>query len=323
MHPLTDFRFITMGVVLALNSPGLFADQPGQNQPGIVPGSASVAPATRILAAGGASPIQNSGQVSASADPRIGQVLGVPTSFCGHVINMLMINQMRQQNGTTGADFPPGLQFFPGTTVTPGDIELLGVHLVADGNPQQGPVFQLTIRNGSQYTVDGIRISVVGVLGQIQFHSPTTTAAAPRMEAGAVTEFQIQLPVTCMSMGNNGQSAAAFDTLVVAVDSFDELIESNELNNVQILKRAEIGPLVAVVTTSAPGVAVTPVPTSASGGVSAPAAVGPAPGQNSLSPSPAPTPAAPDIADPGAPSDQVDLDKLDLGAATETSLRFR
>jgi hypothetical protein len=146
MHPLTDFRFITMGVVLALNSPGLFADQPGQNQPGIVPGSASVAPATRILAAGGASPIQNSGQVSASADPRIGQVLGVPTSFCGHVINMLMINQMRQQNGTTGADFPPGLQFFPGTTVTPGDIELLGVHLVADGNPQQGPVFQLTIR---------------------------------------------------------------------------------------------------------------------------------------------------------------------------------
>ena len=48
-----------------------------------------------------------------------------------------------------------------------------------------------------------------------------------------------------MSMGPSGSETAACDTLVIALDSFDEWIESNELNNVLILRRCEVPEVVA------------------------------------------------------------------------------
>ena len=185
---------------------------------------------------------------------RTSQVLGIPTSYCGHVINLLMTNRMRQSFGNhTAQVYAPHLS----VGLTPGDLELLCVHLISDGDSCNGPIFQISMKNNSQIPIGNFRISVVGVLGQIHMHSPTATIPVPRIEAGCDLQLQVQLPVTCMLMGAPGQQVP-FDTLIVAVDSFDELLECDELNNVQILTRADI-PLL-VVATAAPPVAVESVP---------------------------------------------------------------
>ena len=263
---------------------------------------------------------------SPAPDPRISQVLGLPTSFCGHVIHLLMANQMRQQSGYAGSELLNAPPFFFPNSTTAGDIELLGVQLVADGNPQQGPVFQLSLRNNSTYSIEGIRISIVGVLGQIQVHSPTSTSTCPKIESNAVGVLQIQLPATSMSMSSGGQGVSSFETLVVAIDSFDELIETNELNNVQILKRAEIPPVTPVVTTITTTSAATVVqpPGSADNGPGASPGAPAAPllQQPPGQPSGGQTQGSPNVEQP-MPSENIDLDKLDLGTASETALRFQ
>lgn len=221
------------------------------------------------------------------------RVLGLPTSYCGHVIDLLNINRIRQETGYTG----DGEVFLPHLTagLKPGDLELLNVHLVCDGDAGEGPIFQIDMKNNSCVPIGNFKVSVVGVLCQIDAHSPAANVCIPRMEPGQITQIQIQLPVTCMCMGPAGQQAA-FDTLIVALDSYDELLECNELNNVQILKRAEISLLVAETPVTAP---VDPVETT-----------------------PTPVPAQPVTPEttPTDPTDGLDLDNLDLGSVQ--SLQF-
>jgi hypothetical protein len=146
------------------------------------------------------------------------------------------------------------------------------------------------------------------------------------MDSNAVAVLQLQLPATSMSMSSGGQSVSPFETLVVAIDSFDELIEINELNNVQILKRADILPVTPVAasmaTISAPPV-VQPPGSAATGPEASPgspaAPQGPQPqGQ----PSGGPAPGSSNVEQP-TPSENIDLDKLDLGTASETALHFQ
>ena len=42
-----------------------------------------------------------------TADPRTSQILGVPESHCGHVIDLLIRSRMRQQSGSVGAELAP------------------------------------------------------------------------------------------------------------------------------------------------------------------------------------------------------------------------
>lgn len=216
---------------------------------------------------------------------RNSQVLGIPTSDCGHVIDLLEMNRLRRQTGYTGE----GEIFLPHLTVgtKPGDLELLCVNLVCEGDACKGPIYQIGMRNNSCVPIGNFKVSIVGVLCQIHVHSPSATICIPRMEPGEETQIQIQLPVTCMCMGPIGQQCA-FDTLVVALDCCDDLLECNELNNVQILKRSEIALLVAEAPAPVDTVDVAPA-------APAPAEAAPAPQETTPS-----------------PLDDLDLDNLNL-----------
>ena len=100
------------------------------------------------------------------------------------------------------------------------------------------------MRNSSNVPIENFKVTLVGVLCQIHVHSPAATICIPRMEAGEETQVQVQLPQNCMCTPD-GAASAAFDTLVVALDSYDELLECDELNKVQILKGCDIGVPVA------------------------------------------------------------------------------
>lgn len=76
---------------------------------------------------------------AAFADPRASQILGVPESHCGHVIDLLIRNRVRQQTGAVGAELAPGLLLSrPPSSNSFGDLELINVQLVTDGGPESG-----------------------------------------------------------------------------------------------------------------------------------------------------------------------------------------
>ena len=236
---------------------------------------------------------------TAFADPRTSQILGVPESHCGHVIDLLIRNRMRQQSGAVGAELAPGLLLSRPPSSNPfGDLELLDVNLVTDGGPGCGPVIQVTVRNNSAVAVGNFQISIVGILGQIHAHCPTARGTVTQIPAGAVAQFQLQLPASAMTIAFQGQPTAPFDTIVTAIDSFDELMEANELNNVRIIRRGELLPLA-------------PLPVSE---VVAPAVVPVAPELTT----PADT-AIPSPTEPASPLDGIKLEDLQLESTTPTA----
>jgi hypothetical protein len=73
-----------------------------KNQPLSQPGQGGFSGSTVTTQTTVAAPtIVNS---TAFANPRTSQILGVPESHCGHVIDLLIRNRMRQQSGAVGAE---------------------------------------------------------------------------------------------------------------------------------------------------------------------------------------------------------------------------
>ena len=244
-------------------------------------------------------PLQGQQSLTQQQQPLL---LGVPESHCGHVIDLLITNRMRQQAGAVGAELAPGLLLSrPPSANQFGDLELADVNLVSDGGPGSGPIIQVTVRNAGAFTVGNFQISIVGVLGQIHAHCPTSCGMVTQIPAGTVASFQLQLPASAMAIGFPGQPTAPFDTVVVAVDSFDQLLEANELNNVRIIRRGELVPLLPTPVAEVVTTTVTEV----------------APAQSSPTP-PADT-AIPSLTEPTSPSDGIKFEDLQLESTTPTA----
>ncbi|TWT34345.1 hypothetical protein [Blastopirellula retiformator] len=236
---------------------------------------------------------------------RTDQVLGIRSHDCGHVIHLLMNSRMLRQSGQIGFG---GQMYNPhlGCWQKPGDLHLLGVCLVSDACDTAGPIYQIQLQNNSEIPVGNFRISAVAACGQIDPFSPTAVITVPRIEAGGILDLQIQLPLSCQSLHNVAGAAVPFDTLIVAIDSFDELVECDELNNILILNRAEVAPLVIEEATVTEETIDATIPAEAD---KAP------PTDSSLTAPTAPTA-------PTSPMDSIDLDDLDLGDAEQTAVRL-
>jgi hypothetical protein len=199
-----------------------------------------------------------------------------------------------------------GSPFTPAIVRTPGDLEIAGIGMIADASPQQGPLYRVTIRNNSETPSRHFEISLIAIRGQINHTSPVVTAHINEIAAGGVHEIDVQLPIGVMSLGLANQ-AAPFESLVVAIDSFDQLIETNELNNVAILTRGEIALIetaAATTTTTVTAPAAAPAPSVVAPVDAAPGTAAPAPGTTDA-PAPGDTtvtaPAQPSVA-PQAPA---------------------
>lgn len=208
-----------------------------------------------------------------------------------HVIQLLMANKFRQNTFQNGSELAPGLMLGSPWQQRIGDLELLGVCIDGTVDPRNGPVFEVTLRNNSQETLERVTVSAVAVLGQIHGQSPTSVLSIGQIRATETISIRIQLPASSMVMGPVGSTVQPFETLVVAVDSFDELIENNELNNVSILRRGDI-PMI-------PAAVVAPTVSVVNPNLAVPS-----------QPSSGPAIAAPEAAKPTSPLDAIDPDKL-------------
>lgn len=186
-----------------------------------------------------------------------------------------------------------------------GDLELIEIGMLSDATEAAGPLYQVTIKNTGAHDAEHFRVSIVAVLGAIAEDSPSVTINVDRIGAGETATLQVQLPVAVMALTAEGAQPAAFDSMVVAIDSFDELVEDSELNNVSVLKRAEVHVVqVGVAAAAQPG---------------APAAQAPAAAEAPATQEVAPPPQ--DSASPKS-TENIDLDSLDLSEAEGTRELF-
>jgi hypothetical protein len=126
----------------------------------------------------------------------------------------------------------------PGDEV--GDLEVIQVTQVLHDDPACGPKIAVTVRNQSVRQVCNFHVSAVAILGRICPTSPNTTVRVEKLEPGAALEVLVQLPIEALAMGNRNGQIIGFQRLVVAIDSFDEFVETNEANNLQAFDRSAL-----------------------------------------------------------------------------------
>ncbi len=162
---------------------------------------------------------------------------------CDHVIQLIQrhgVNNCFDRSGMSSL-LNCSAVGFPQVPVSEfGDLEIVDVHqLPVEGNTA-GPKIAVVVSNKSQRAVCNFHVSVVAVLGQIHPFSPHTTMQVDKVNPGEAMEVVLSLPVSVYSMGNRNGEMLSFEKLVVAIDSFDELLETDEANNVKVFNAGEI-----------------------------------------------------------------------------------
>ncbi len=189
---------------------------------------------------------------------------------CEHVIHLMLRHGIGNTHGLTTGNVVQhsslGPMLVPAAEL--GDLELLQVAQLQIDDPACGPKFAVTVRNNSTRDVCGFRISLVALLGRINPMAPTAIVKVNKICAGQVAEVHVQLPIEALAMGNRGGQVIGFQRLLVAIDSYDQFVESIETNNIKVLARTAI-PMATVleksvetvdqtVSTTAPSTAVPP-----------------------------------------------------------------
>jgi hypothetical protein len=193
--------------------------------------------------------------------------------------------------------------------------------MVADMNDTAGPVYRVALKNNSHLPVIGVRVSLIAVLGRIDQSSPVVTTVVKEIAAGGIATIDIPMPVAVMQLGP-ATAPVPFETLVASIDSFNELPETNEFNNVVTVVRTAIDVIETTqsttTTTTALGAAAVAAPAAGvAPAVAPPAAIEAAPGAEAA---PAPMGEVAPMA-AGNPQDRalenLNLDNVENAAAPE------
>ena len=133
---------------------------------------------------------------------------------------------------------PLGSMVIPGDEL--GDLEIVQVTQVLHEDSACGPKIAVIVQNQSIRQVCNFHVSAVAILGRICPSSPSSTVRVAKLEPGEAQEVLVQLPIEALAMGNRNGQIIGFQRLVVAIDSFDEFVETNEANNVKAFDRSTL-----------------------------------------------------------------------------------
>lgn len=164
------------------------------------------------------------------------------TGHCGHVISMMLKYGVNNRFDRSEASrllqsitvLPNGLP-----TSEVGDLDIVQVSRL-NSAANCGPRVAVQLMNCSNRKVGRFHVTAVAVFGHIRHDSPNASLEVAEIEAGAIVEVQLQLPIEAYAMGNRNGTPIGFQTLIVAIDSYDVLLESDESNNVRALNANEL-----------------------------------------------------------------------------------
>jgi hypothetical protein len=118
-----------------------------------------------------------------------------------------------------------------------GDLEIIQVVQILHDDPACGPKIAVTVQNQGCRKVCNFHVSAVAILGRICPTSPNNTVCVEKLGPGEALEVMVQLPIEALAMGNRNGQVIGFHRLVVAIDSYDEFVETNEANNLKAFDR--------------------------------------------------------------------------------------
>ncbi len=198
-------------------------------------------------------------------------------SRCDHVIHLLQ--RYGVNNSVNCLSAQSMLHHSPlGTVVIGeaelGDLEIVGVSQIVHEDSACGPKFAVLVRNQSCRNVCNFHVTAVAILGRICPVSPNATVGVEQIVAGETLQVEVTLPIEALAMGNRNGQIIGLQRLVVAIDSFDQLAETNEANNLRAFEIGEIAVLTPAVEAAAPPVSEVQVDST----------VAPAPGAAETSP---------------------------------------
>lgn len=162
---------------------------------------------------------------------------------CDNVIHLMHLHGLNNSvNLTMSASMlhhsPLGSMIIPGCEL--GDLEVIQVTQVLHDDPACGPKIAVIVQNQSVRKVCDFHISAVAILGRICPTSPNVTVRVAKLEPGEALEVCLQLPIDALAMGNRNGQVIGFQRLVVAIDSYDEFVETNEANNLKAFDRSTL-----------------------------------------------------------------------------------
>ena len=121
-----------------------------------------------------------------------------------------------------------------------GDLQLKQVTRVEHDGIGCEPTFNVVIHNASIREVCNLRVTAVALLGRIRPTSPSTVVKVSKVLPGQLLEIQVKLPSEALTMGGYNGTAIGFRRLLVAIDSFDQFVETNEANNIRVFDLSSI-----------------------------------------------------------------------------------
>ncbi|MEM9588596.1 MAG: hypothetical protein AAGA03_15045 [Planctomycetota bacterium] len=121
-----------------------------------------------------------------------------------------------------------------------GDLEIIDVRQIAHEEANCGPKFAITISNQSSRAVKDFHVAATATLGAIHRSSPVDTVRVACVKAGQAVEVHVTLPIEAFAMGNRNGQVIGFQNLIVVIDCFDELLETDEANNVKAYRQSEL-----------------------------------------------------------------------------------
>ncbi|GAA5506508.1 hypothetical protein [Novipirellula caenicola] len=171
-------------------------------------------------------------------------------AHCAHVIDLISQHGVNNtfHRGSTFHASPFGHVVVPDCEI--GDLQIVDVRQTEHVDSACGPTFAITIQNHSSRRVCGFHVTAVAVFGHICPTSPNVTVKTGNIDAGEAIEVLLTLPIEALAMGNRNGQVIGFQRLVVAIDSFDELMESDEANNLKAFDAASIPVTTVSVTTT-------------------------------------------------------------------------
>lgn len=194
-----------------------------------------------------------------------GDLIGHPTG-CQHVINLVHrhgVNHTFDRFGSANHLHHSPVILTLGSMMIPaaemGDLEIISVHQFSHDDPACGPKIAVVVANQSSRCVKSFSVTAVAMLGRMHFDSPNQTVKVEEIKAGEALQVELVLPIESLAMGNRGGQPIGFQRLVIAIDSFDELAETDEANNIKAYAIASVPMMTVAVVQATETVSVDPL----------------------------------------------------------------
>lgn len=122
------------------------------------------------------------------------------------------------------------------------DLVLEDVSLAAPATLVAGPAYRVKGRNQGLQAAGPFQVAILaGLKAKLSDVAPRTIVELPGLRAGESFDLTLRLPVSSMRMIAGAESRPIpFTHLFVAVDFLNSVPESDETNNLAIIRRADL-----------------------------------------------------------------------------------